>query len=238
MKQFGLLFAAFGGTLAVLLVAFLVIEQLGASGGTTADASASPSSEAVASPTPAATRVPTVRPSPSIDYRPSTRPSQAPTPTPTPTPTPEPGGTPVPTPTPVPPGKVVEIVVPGQAYAGVEIPENGSVTKLAGGGIVMKTTRELSEPMTVTYELPLSKLPSGMKVVRVDAAICGLASGDFWESYGPTGSEPYENEVSLPGPDGCWHYLGGSISDTAAFAIIRTETSFRIDRVVYTVTSG
>lgn len=237
MKQLGLLFATFGGTLAVLLVAFLVIRQLGATSGGSTAASASPSASPLAG---VSTPVPTARPSRSIPPRPSVPPDD---PSPSPSPSPPTGTvaarrTPVPTPPPVAPGTVVEIKVPGSGFVHEEVPSNGTVTKVAGGGVILQTTREFSEPLTVTYKLPLYQLPSGIKVVRVDAALCGNASGDFWESYGPAGSEPPEDEVTPPGPDGCWHYLGGSLSDTAVFAIIRTETTFKIDRVVYTVTAG
>jgi len=237
MKQYGLLAAAFGGTLAVLLALFFVFEQLSAGGGT-AVASPSPSASAVAGtpPTPAPTPRLTAGPLPSGNLRPTLVPSDPPTPIPTPEPTPKPGQTARPTPTPVAAGSVVQIVVAGRDYIHAEVPANGKITKLADGGAELRTTRVSSDTLTVTYRLPLAKLPPGVKNGRVDAKVCGKATGDFWETYGPTGATPAEYEYLPPASDGCWHYAGASLADTDLFAIINLETTFRVDRVVYTVT--
>jgi len=236
MKQYGLLATVFGVTLAVLLVGFLVIEQV-TTGGATALASPSPSASAALQ-----TRGPTSAPG-SRTPAPSATTMPRPTPPPDePSPTPDasvaPGLTPRPTPPPVATGTVMDIVVPGTGYAFKDVPVNGTLTKVGAGGLIARTTRDYSDHMTVTYKLPLYQIPAGAKVVRVDVAICGEVSGDFWESYGPPTAEPTEDEVTPPGKDGCWHYRGGTIADTAAFVIIRGETSFTIDKVVYTITTG
>jgi hypothetical protein len=237
MKQYGVLAAAFGGTLAVLLIAFLVIEQLGAA------STPEPSPIAEATPVirslpPRVTASPGVAPSPSRSFMPRpSEPPDDPTPSPEPADSAAPGRTPRPTPSPVAPGTVVEIVVPGTRMAQQEVPANGSVTNIAGGGVLLRTTRDLSEQLEVAYKLPMSQIPPGMKVARMDTRICGDAEGDFWETYGPARAEPYEYEVEKPEADGCWHYANGALTDNAVFAIIRGETTFRVDKVVYTLTA-
>jgi hypothetical protein len=240
MRQFQLLALVFGGTLAVLLVAFLVIAQLRAS-GTTADASASPSSQAVETSTPSPPTVgpPTSQPSRSIGPGPSL--PHDPTPSPEPAATVAPGRTPKPTQPLATPAASVEITVLGAAYIRRSGPSDGKVTITSGRGVILETAADTATPLTLTYELPLSQVPSGMKVARLDAAVCGHASGDFWETYGPIWAEPIEFEVTQPGPDGCWHYigiphdLGTTMSDTVVTAGVRMATRFQIDRVVYTL---
>src|SRR6187401_2100785 len=139
MKQFGLLAAAFGGTLAVLLVAFLVIEQMGAAGATATPSPIAQATATIRSPSPRPT--PFIRPTPIIA---SSSPSVAPSATPTPTTTPVTSRAPVATPrrtsTPVVPGTAFDIVVPGSGFVSQEVPSNGTVTKLADGGVVIEAT--------------------------------------------------------------------------------------------------
>ena len=238
MKQYGLLAAAFGGTLAVLLVAFLIIEQLGAAGAT-ADATASPSPSAVAIARPTRASV-----APGTSIAPSAPPSVAPSPTAVPTSTPV-TATPTPTPTPTRlpapsggPNKTIKIVVPGSQYIGSVVGKAGKVTKLPSGGVLLSSARIYSDVTSVTYELPVSRIPPGTRIVRLDVAVCGSAEGDFWESYGPAGTVPTEHEVKPPDADGCWHYLGGSGSNTSVNAIIQSQSKLWIDRLVYTITTG
>lgn len=255
MRQYGLFAAAFGGTLAVLLVAFVVIAQL-RGGGTTADASASPSSQAIEtnSPAPPIARPTSAQPSrsigpgpsPSQDATPSPEPSpsQDPTPSPEPAATVAPARTPKPTPPRATPAASVEITLLGAEYRVESMPSDGKITLMSGGGVILETAAssvDSATPLTVTYRLRLSQVPFGMKVVRLDAAVCGHASGAFWESYGPIWAQPMEFEKTQPGPDGCWHYigirhdLGTAMSDTTVKASISLGTRFQIDRVVYTL---
>jgi hypothetical protein len=231
MKQYGLLLAAFGGTLAVLLVAFLVIEQLGA-GSAVASATPSPSPSAIAFATPRL-----VTPGPNASASASTAPSPSAGPTATPT---EPDATATPTRTPAPslaPGTTIEIVVLGHEYVSSEVASNGKISLTVGAGILMSSTREFSNATSVEYKLPPGKLPPGTIIKRLDVAICGKGEGDFWETYGPADADPTEDEVTNPDADGCWHYLGGNGKDTTAKAIIEKQSSLRIDKVVYTVTA-
>ena len=169
MKQYALAATAFAGTLAVLLVVFLVVEQLGASTAV-ADASPSPSASnlALASRTPAS-----VRPSSSVPA--STEPSATPGPTPT-----KSNATPRPTATPgktIAPGTTFDVVVLGSRYVSPIVPSNGKITKLANGGIQMESDRTLSDPTEVTYKLPADQVPPGTRITRLDVAVCGSGPG-------------------------------------------------------------
>ena len=235
MKQFGLLAVVFGSTLAVLLVAFLVIEQLGSS-GLAADASPSPSSTQVApTATPVRTSTPTARAT--ATSTPAVTPSASPTATsgPTSKPTPTPRRTPVPT---IAPGKTIQVVVNGDAYTKPSIPSNGKITKIGGGAITLETTRDSGTPLSVFYELPAGAIPAGTTIKQLDAKVCGLGAGDFWETYGPADAEPVEQEGTQPESDGCWHYTGGSGRYSEVRASTQYATKLRVDKVVYTITTG
>ena len=231
MKQNGLLVAAFGGTLAVLLIAYLVVQQLGATGAA-ADASPSPSAPTATAASPTTAPVPSASSAGTTAPSPSNAPATA---SPTKTAAPEsPTATPRSTPakSAVPGGKT-DVVVTGSQYADSDVPVNGKITRLPNGGVVLKTDRTNSEELVLTYRLPPASVPSNGG--RVDTALCGTATGDFYENYGPPGSEPDEHEYTQPDADGCWHYVGGSISDTSVLVKMRGATTVQIDKVVYTV---
>ena len=90
--------------------------------------------------------------------------------------------------------------------------------------------------MEVTWELPAEAIPAGYRIISIDTAVCGAGSGDFWESYGPAGSDPEEQEVIAPAADGCWHYNGAPGPDTTVKAIIRLASVMAITRIDYVVT--
>lgn len=224
MNQTRTLALAFGGTLVLLVAAFFAFRALTdgdtvvlASPSASADASASLESSATAGPsaTPRLTATP------------------APTGTPQATATAKPAGTQGPT---LAPGTTFDVVVLGQKYASKQVPANGSVTNGANGSILMTTDTSISDELTVTYRLPASAMPAGTQIASVDVAVCGSGQGDFWETYGPPGGEPEEHEVTPPDADGCWHYFDGG-SNTTVLAIIRLDSTLRIDRLVYTVTT-
>jgi hypothetical protein len=226
MKRSMPLLAAFGGTMIVLLVAVVVLQAI--AGGTTAVGPTPGLATLPPLPTAGATVRLTPHPAPTL--RPDLRPTPDPNATPVPEPTDSPDATPHPD---YPPGTIVEIVVQGSRYVDASVPETGTISRVSGGGVVIETTRQFSIPLILTYRLPTAQLPRGVKFGRVDVAICGKGSGDFWESYGHAGAEPYEHEVDEPGPDGCWHYTGGRITDTKVYAIVQNGSKLRIDRVVY-----
>jgi hypothetical protein len=130
------------------------------------------------------------------------------------------------------------VVVPGSRYVDPKIAQNGTVTKLANGGIILSSDRMFSEPTEVSYKLEATDLPAGTKIAKLDVAVCGIGTGDFWETYGPPDAEPAEHEVTPPDADGCWHYLGSNGKDTSVHAIIHLLSKLRIDKVVYTITPG
>jgi hypothetical protein len=99
----------------------------------------------------------------------------------------------------------------------------------------LETTRTISAQLMVTWFLPEGSIPADTVVTGVDVAVCGSGDGDFYETYGPEGSDPMEHEVEQPDPDGCWHYAGAIGDDTSVIAIIRLASHLIIDRVEYTL---
>jgi len=136
----------------------------------------------------------------------------------------------------IPADGTLRVVLRGDQYELADIPENGKVTPVAGGGIRIETTRLYSHQLMVTWFLPDDALPAGATITEVDVAVCGSGDGDFYETYGPEGSEPMEHEVEPPGPDGCWHYDDALGDDTSVIAIVRLGSHLVIDRVEYTFT--
>lgn len=232
MRQLGLLAASFGGTLAVLLLVYLALGGLGGSSPV-----ATPSHTPEPTPDFVASAPPTIHPRPTI--RPTATPSPGPSGTPASgTPSGGPGATPKASPTPGPslaPGSTLTITVKGRDYSNADIPSNGSVTK-QGDAVILKTTRDQSAFLVVEWTVPPGALPPGAKIARIDTLVCGSGKGDFWETYGPDGSDPYEYAVEEPAADGCWHFTNAPGPDTIVIASTRTEATMRVDRIVYTIT--
>ena len=129
------------------------------------------------------------------------------------------------------------MTVLGADYVDSAIAPNATATRLADGSVLLQSTRMYSYPTTLTYTLPGDRLPPGTHITGILATkVCGSASGDFWESYGPDGSEPTEHEFGPPQPDGCWHYGAAPGPDTTVTVGMRTQTTYTITRVEYTVT--
>jgi hypothetical protein len=226
MNQNKALVAAFGGTLAILLLAFLGLQALAGGAGT----GPAPTPVVIDIPTPTAgSATPTPTTGPTATAEQSAKPTNTPSATRTPRPTA--------TPPPIGPGNKVKVVVTGQQYVKADVPSNGTVTKLGGGALRISTTRDLSDPLTLTYKLPAASLPAGAKIRELDVDVCGFGEGDFWETYGPFGADEYEFEVTNPTDgSGCWHYRNAPGSDSTVLAAIHLQSTFRIDRLVYTVT--
>ena len=236
MRQAALLVGAFALTLAVLVGVYLVVNG-GGPAGTAAVASPTPS--------PAATATPTPRP------KPSTTPVAA---TPTPTPTafateapqetlppgwsPKPITSSAPGVSPVPDttfGTAITVKVRGADYSGFDVQPHSSVAKLSSGSAVLTSSMDDSQPTSVAYTLPASAIPAGRQIARLDTVVCGSGGGNFWEVYGPDGSDPTEYEAQKPGSDGCWHFTRAPGRDTSVHADVQLASSFRIDSVTFTV---
>jgi hypothetical protein len=126
--------------------------------------------------------------------------------------------------------------VPGNQYINSAVPSNGSVTSNADGSVTMKLDRTVSDEIELDYIVPADRIPAGKTITNMDVLVCGTASGDFWESYGPQGSDPTEYEVVPPESDGCWHYRDAPGPDTTVKAFVHLATTFTITRIEYTVT--
>jgi len=228
MKQSGVLATAFVVTLGVLLVALFALRQLGA--GETATVSPSPSASDVALATASESASASIA-GPSASVEASVEPTSTPsltTSTSRPTPTRARSAS----------ANTIEVVVLGSKYINPSLASNGKVTKLANGGMIMSSDRTISDPSEVQYRIPAGQIPAGTRITRIDVAVCGLGQGDFWESYGPSGSDPDEYEVTKPAADGCWHFNGGTGKDSLVRVAVEKLSSLRIDEVVYTVTKA
>jgi hypothetical protein len=243
MRQFALVGGVFALTLALLFGAWLALggftgrapAPTDVGGATTGGAATASSTEIAPATTPAASS-PTLGPSSSASA--VTSPAASPTPTPSAAPTPT--LAPVPS---VVAGQAIVVTLRGQDYVsaqGVD-PLHATLTYLSGGGIRLRSDGSTSDSLTVTYRLSPSSLPAGKDIRRIDVKVCGSGSGDFWESYGPPGSEPVEYEAEPPATDGCWHFAAAPGPDSTVIvavniAAINVTSTMQIDRVVYTVT--
>jgi hypothetical protein len=234
MRQAGLLVAAFVVTLSVLTGLFFV---LGGGPGAPAPtpsplptATVSPTIQPTKRPTPAPTA--TVAPTPELTASPTRAPTAAPA-TPAPA-TPAPSAAASSAPQASGNGPLV-IVEKGTDYVDSDIPAHGTLTSLPDGSITFTTDRTYAFQAEVQWQLPDGSIPTNRTVSSIDVRICGIGSGDFWESYGPDGSDPVEYEVTSPDPDGCWHYNGAPGDDTTVKAIIRLGSTMTIRTVEYTV---
>jgi len=128
------------------------------------------------------------------------------------------------------------VIVLGSQYVASVVPSNGKVTAGTGGSVTMTLDRSVSNEIELDYELPPDRIPAGFTITSMNVRICGSASGDFWEAYGPPGSDPTEYEVIQPASDGCWHFTGAPGPDTTVKAFVHLATTMTITRVEYTVT--
>ena len=174
-------------------------------------------------------------------------PSQTPTALPTPTPTSPPTSTPSPSPVPMrtpptsleplpsgSPGLTQTFVVAGSDFTSSEVPSNGRLVR-NGDVAVLQTSTDSSDVLWVIYKLDPSALPAGVVIHSVDALICGRGTGDFWEVYGPTGSEPTEYEVVPPSVDGCWHFEDAPTTDMSVIAATMLDSQLVVERVEFTI---
>jgi hypothetical protein len=234
MRKAALLVGGFALTLAILVGVYLVV-----SGGGSSSTAVVPSP----TPSPAATATPTPRPKPS-----ATPAAATPTPTPTafateaPQETLPPGWSPKPitsgTPgmTPVPDtttGAAITITIHGADFDAYDVQPHSSVTK-SGNAVVLTSSADDSQPTSVVYTLPKSAIPSGKAIARLDTVVCGSGGGNFFEVYGPDGSQPVEFEAPNP-PKACWQFTRSPGTDTSVHADVQLQSRFQIDSVTYTV---
>jgi hypothetical protein len=116
-----------------------------------------------------------------------------------------------------------------------DYPTQDTVQPLANGGIQITTIQSADYPLHMEWILDPSMFPKGANVTSVDARICGIGSGGFYEEYGPYGAQPVEYEVKPPGPDGCWHFVGAG-SDYTMQIYAYGNASLNINSVVFAVT--
>lgn len=123
----------------------------------------------------------------------------------------------------------------GKEFTTYQVPEEGSLL-LNGDSLVLRTTDDSTDVLWVVYRLDPGLLPAGATVYSVSSKVCGHGSGQFWEIYGPTGSEPHEYEVVPPEADGCWHFHDAQTTDISAIAATMLDSTMVVDRVIFTVT--
>lgn len=237
LQNIVLVIGSFLVTFALLVTGWMV-----ATGTPAATASPTPSvaptvapvvSLAPVTPTPPRPETPTPEPTPTSTPAPAT-------PTPTTTFSPPPMRTPPPSGEPLPstlPGSTQTIVVAGNSYISADVPSHGRLLNTQRGAL-LETSRDSSDALWVTYDLPAESLPAGAVVHSVDVRICGVGEGDFWEVYGPPGGEPFEYEVIAPAADGCWHFSDAPPGDMTVIAAVMLQSRLLIESVEYTITFG
>jgi hypothetical protein len=135
----------------------------------------------------------------------------------------------------IPAGTVVTIEVPGSAYVRLDESPDNKITP-DGDVLVVETVRGSFMSTRIGWELPPGSVPPGTTFSRIDMKICGSGSGDFWETYAPSGGEPLEQEVTQPTADGCWHFDGAADGDPYFKSFVNGNSRMRIERIVYTLT--
>ena len=114
--------------------------------------------------------------------------------------------TPVPTPTPL-TGQVRVYRIEPANYEEARIRGNATLEILPNGSVRVTSTRESAADQYVEWRIdPEAVLPPGAPISTIETIVCGSGEGDWWEVYGPYGSDEFEYEVISPGPDGCWRF--------------------------------
>ena len=125
--------------------------------------------------------------------------------------------------------------MPGGGFVESQVPDGGSINPV-GDSIVIETTENSPDALWVTYRPDLAALPADAQIISVDTRVCGQGTGQFWEQYGPVGSNPNEYEVTQPEADGCWHFTDAPADDLSVIASVMLQSSLSIEKVEYTVT--
>ncbi len=107
---------------------------------------------------------------------------------------------------------------------------------MGNGGITIATSRDADYPFRLEWVFAPSGLPPDALVSHIETRVCGRGTGDFYEVYGPYGSDPVEYEVKPPSDDGCWHFSGGP-SDYNVTVYVYGDSTLTIDRIEMDITA-
>src|SRR4051794_20613366 len=190
---------------------------------------AAPTPTRTPTPTPTATRGPTAPPRQTATPLATPAASLSFTPQPLRTPPPSfalPGGS---------DGETQIFLVSGSAFVASIVPDGGVIDPTTNG-VILATTANVSDALSVTYAFDASQLPAGAVISKLDTRICGRGEGQFWEVYGPVGSNPTEYEVTPPEADGCWHFSDAPDEDLSVVASTMLDSRLYVEKVEYTVT--
>jgi hypothetical protein len=131
-------------------------------------------------------------------------------------------------------GTVLTITVDGIDYVSADT--DGAVIHLTPQGTSLRIESTGKGTSHVAYTIPPAALPPGTTLGRIDLKLCGAAGGNFWEIYGPSGSDTNEQEVTQPLADGCWHFENGFGDSSYVDVYVVSKSFLRIDKLFYTVT--
>lgn len=235
MTRIAMLLGSFLVTFALLISGWSLVSGKPLFQAPTVPPTAPPTADVTPTPEVVLTLLPTAVPT--IPTTPSPTASPTPTPLSQPSPSPAPFRTPQPTAAPIPSGSsgTQTITLTGAQFSSSDVPDSGQLAR-NGDLAVLRTTANSADALWVIYKLDPAQLPAGTTIYSVDTAICGQGSGDFWEVYGPSGSDPAEYEVVPPSADGCWHFAGApAADDISAIAVVMIQSQLIIERVVFTV---
>lgn len=227
-RQLGLLAGTFALTLALLTAAWAGLGSPAVTAPTPFPAveDTSPTKMATAPP---ATRGPTAAPRATATPRPAATPTPARTPRPSdgPSPTATAGGE-----------AQATYVVRGVDYDTAEVPPDATLTRLGDGSVVLETGASSTAPLTLAWRLPSPPITPGSRPAGIVVRVCGSASGDFWEVYGPVGGEPEEYEVEAPDSAGCWEFATAPDAELTVRVATELRTRMIVERIEYEAVPG
>lgn len=135
-------------------------------------------------------------------------------------------------------GQTVSYAIAPTDYAEARIRGDARLEKLPDGSIRVVSTRASEADQYVEWLVEDERImPPGRQASRVLTVVCGRGSGDWWEVYGPYGSEEFEYEVTEPGADGCWRFNEvGRYTDFRVEIWLSGDAEMTISRIEFRVT--
>ena len=132
---------------------------------------------------------------------------------------------------------VIHLVSPAD-YVEARIRGDSRLERLADGSIRVISTRASNADQYVEWLVADEEImPAGTEAATVVTLVCGRGSGDWWEVYGPYGSEEFEYEVTEPGEDGCWTFNeSGRHTDFRVEIWLSGNAEMTISRIEFHVT--